>query len=105
SHKITGLTNGSSAQDAAAFGQLPSISGLLPETGGTMSGAIAMGANKITGLANGSASTDAAAFGQIPTVVAMPSFDFPGTLIAADSDNLCPPFAITVTKISISLKT
>jgi microcystin-dependent protein len=37
----------------------------LPVVGGTMSGAIAMGANKITGLANGSASTDAAAFGQI----------------------------------------
>jgi hypothetical protein len=36
-------------------------------SGGTMSGAIAMGSNKITGLANGSASSDAAAFGQIPT--------------------------------------
>jgi hypothetical protein len=40
----------------------------LPLAGGTMSGAIAMGAEKITGLANGSAGTDAAAFGQIPTV-------------------------------------
>ena len=41
----------------------------LPLTGGTMSGAIAMGASKITGLANGTASTDAAAFGQIPTAL------------------------------------
>ena len=38
----------------------------LPETGGTMSGNIAMGANKITGLGNGTAASDAAAFGQIP---------------------------------------
>jgi hypothetical protein len=37
----------------------------LSLTGGTMSGAIAMGANKITGLANGGAAADAAAFGQI----------------------------------------
>lgn len=42
------------------------VAGALQKTGGTMSGAIAMGANKITGIANGSASTDAAAFGQIP---------------------------------------
>jgi hypothetical protein len=28
--KITGLTNGSAAQDAAAFGQIPSITGLAP---------------------------------------------------------------------------
>lgn len=33
--------------------------------GGTLSGAIAMGANKITGLANGTVATDAAAFGQL----------------------------------------
>jgi hypothetical protein len=38
---------------------------VLPLGGGTMSGAIAMGANKITGLANGSGAQDAAAFGQI----------------------------------------
>jgi hypothetical protein len=44
----------------------------LPLTGGTMSGAIAMGSNKITGLANGSAAQDAAAFGQIPTNINPP---------------------------------
>jgi len=43
--------------------------GALPLSGGTMSGAIAMGSNKITGLANGSGAQDAAAFGQIPTSV------------------------------------
>lgn len=41
------------------------VTAMLPKTGGTMSGAIAMGANKVTGLANGTASTDAAAFGQV----------------------------------------
>ena len=51
----------------------------LPITGGTMSGAVAMGANKITGLANGSASSDAAAYGQLPSVaglapIASPTF-------------------------------
>lgn len=42
------------------------INGALPKSGGTMSGAIAMGSNKITGLANGTAATDAATVGQIP---------------------------------------
>ena len=37
----------------------------LQLTGGTMSGAIAMGSNKITGLTNGSGAQDAAAFGQV----------------------------------------
>lgn len=39
--------------------------GLVPLTGGTMSGALAMGSNAITGLANGSASTDAVNKGQV----------------------------------------
>ena len=37
---------------------------LLPLAGGTMSGAIAMGAQKITGMGNGSADTDACTYGQ-----------------------------------------
>ena len=38
----------------------------LPLSGGTMSGAIAMGSHKITGLTNGSGAQDAAAYGQTP---------------------------------------
>lgn len=49
----------------------------LALTGGTMSGAIAMGSHKITGLTNGSAASDAAAFGQIP-VYAAPVHFAPG---------------------------
>jgi hypothetical protein len=41
----------------------------LQLTGGTMSGAIAMGSHKVTGLTNGSAAQDAAAFGQVPTAL------------------------------------
>jgi hypothetical protein len=44
--------------------------GALPLAGGTMTGAIAMGANKLTGVGNGSGAQDAAAFGQIPVLAA-----------------------------------
>lgn len=59
------LNVGTTAGTVAA-GDDSRITGALQTTGGTMSGAIAMGSNKITGLTNGSAATDAAAFGQIP---------------------------------------
>ena len=45
------------------------VAGALQTTGGTMSGAIAMGSHKVTGLTNGSGAQDAAAFGQIPTTL------------------------------------
>jgi hypothetical protein len=45
---------------------LPAAPADLPLAGGSMTGAIAMGAHKITGLANGTAATDAAAAGQTP---------------------------------------
>lgn len=80
-NKVTGLANGTAASDAATFGQIPvagttagtyaagndsRIVNALQTTGGTMSGAIAMGTNKITGVGNGTAAQDVAAFGQIP---------------------------------------
>lgn len=49
---VTGTVTGHSTLDLAL-------------TGGTMSGAIAMGANKITGLTNGSSAQDAVAFTQL----------------------------------------
>jgi hypothetical protein len=42
SHKITSLANGSSAQDAAAFGQI------MPKTGGTFTGAVVEAAVALT---------------------------------------------------------
>lgn len=75
SHKLTGVTDPASAQDAATKHYVDAETTraeaeeatLLPLAGGTMSGAIAMGAHKITGLTDGSSAQDAAAFHQIPT--------------------------------------
>ncbi len=95
SKKITSIANGSSAQDAAAFGQLPTLSSLggLPLAGGTMSGPIAMGASKITGLANGSASSDAAAFGQLPTLASLGGLPLAGGTMSG-------PIAMGASKIT-----
>ena len=50
-----------------------SLAGKLSTTGGTMSGAIAMGTNKITGMGTPTASTDAATKGYVDTVTIAPS--------------------------------
>ncbi len=62
----TGAVTAASGDYTAAQGGAIATGTALLLSGGTMSGAIAMGANKITGLANGTAASDAAAFGQIP---------------------------------------
>lgn len=45
------------------------ISNALQKTGGTMSGAIAMGGNKVTGLGSGTADGDAVNYGQMLTAI------------------------------------
>lgn len=55
---LVGSYTGGSTTIATTFAKY------LKLIGGTLSGALAMGANKITGLANGTADTDAANFGQ-----------------------------------------
>lgn len=57
------------AQVTGALAASTAATTYLALAGGTMTAAIAMGANKVTGLANGSAVSDAAAFGQIPTTL------------------------------------
>ena len=87
SHKITSLANGSGAQDAAAYGQLPVLA--AADTSVVVAGTATAptvrtstldviaadhpaaadwsnNSHKITSLANGSGAQDAAAFGQIP---------------------------------------
>jgi len=57
------------AQTAAINAAAASAAGLyLPLTGGSLSGALAMGSHKITGVTNGSVATDVATFGQLPVV-------------------------------------
>ncbi len=67
--KVTGLANGSGAQDAATKAQVDAAqstaNAALPKAGGTMSGDIAMGGKKVTGLANGSGAQDAATKAQV----------------------------------------
>lgn len=62
------------AASEAAAAQAAAEAASLPLTGGTMSGAIAMGSHKITGLENGSASSDGAAYGQIPVPQAQAAY-------------------------------
>jgi len=83
---LTGITAaqvGADASGAAAAAAAAS----LPLAGGTMSGAIAMGAHKITGLTNGSSAQDAAAFGQLPSSSAPLPLAQGGTGTSAASAN------------------
>lgn len=52
--------------------------GALPASGGTMSGAIAMGSNKITGLANGTADNDAVNLSQMADAISTNTAYFRG---------------------------
>ena len=52
--------------DAAAIAAQSTANAALPKSGGTMSGAIAMGSNKVTGLAAASANGDAVRYEQMP---------------------------------------
>ena len=99
---ITNLTSPTNAGDAATKGYVDTADALkLNLSGGTMSGAIAMGTNKITGVGTPTATADAATKGYVDTSIANLIDTAPGTLdtlnelAAALGDD--PNFATTVT--------
>ena len=69
SYKITNLANGTNAADAVNKSQLDAVSttanAALARSGGTMTGAIAMGSNKVTGLAAATTNGDAVRYEQL----------------------------------------
>jgi len=62
-----GVTNAATAQSTANTATT-TANAALPKAGGTMTGAIAMGANKITNLAAGTTTTDATNYTQLSAV-------------------------------------
>jgi len=105
---ITNLTAPTNSGDAATKGYVDTANALkLNLSGGTMSGAIAMGTNKITGLGTPTSTADAATKGYVDTAVSNLIDTAPGTLdtlnelAAALGDD--PNFATTVTN-SIATK-
>lgn len=67
------------------------IDGKLDKSGGTMSGAIAMGSNKITGLAQGTDSNDAVTKAQLDAAVA--GLDFQADVLNIQTDDTLDPGA------------
>lgn len=66
------INTGTAADPVYKYDAMPGATDLsvfLLKSGGTMTGAIAMGSNKITGLADGTASGDAATFGQLSGLI------------------------------------
>jgi chemotaxis protein histidine kinase CheA len=105
---ITNLTSPTNAGDAATKGYVDTADALkLNLSGGTMTGAIAMGTNKITGLGTPTSTADAATKGYVDSSVAALVDSAPGALdtlnelAAALGDDA--DFATTVTN-SIATK-
>jgi len=86
---ITGSLTGHSSLDLAL-------------TGGTMSGAIAMGSNKITNLANGTAATDAVAYGQLQILQSLVSSTTTGDTSTTSTTFVTTAFSVSITPTSAS---
>ena len=78
---ITNLATPTNSGDAATKGYVDTADALkLNLSGGTMSGALAMGTNKITGLGTPTSSADASTKGYVDTAIANLVDSAPGTL-------------------------
>jgi hypothetical protein len=97
---ITGLSTPTNASDAANKGYVDAQDALrLALTGGTMSGAIAMGSSKITGLATPTADQDAATKAYVDSVAQ--GLDVKGSCRAATVANITLSGAQTIDGVAV----
>ena len=78
-YQLIGTTAGAWTLTAVQIAKESELAALLPKTGGTMSGAIAMGSNKITGLANAENDGDAVNLGQVAGMISTNTAFFRGS--------------------------
>ena len=97
---ITGLATPTNATDAATKGYVDTADALkLNLTGGTMSGAIAMGTNKITGLGTPTADADAVTKSYVDAIAQ--GIDAKASVVAASTANLTLSGAQTIDGVSV----
>jgi len=97
---ITGLATPTNSSDAATKGYVDTASALkLNLTGGTMSGAIAMGTNKITGLGTPTADADAVTKSYVDAIAQ--GIDAKASVVAASTANLTLSGAQTIDGVSV----
>ena len=97
---ITGLATPTNASDAATKGYVDTADALkLNLTGGTLSGALAMGTNKITGLGTPTADADAVTKSYVDAIAQ--GIDAKASVVAATTANITLSGAQTIDGISI----
>jgi hypothetical protein len=97
---ITGLATPTNATDAATKGYVDTADALkLNLTGGTLSGAIAMGTNKITGLGTPTADADAVTKSYVDAIAQ--GIDAKASVVAASTANLTLSGAQTIDGVSV----
>jgi hypothetical protein len=97
---ITGLATPTNASDAATKGYVDTADALkLNLSGGTMSGAIAMGTNKITGLGTPTADADAVTKSYVDAIAQ--GIDAKASVIAATTANITLSGAQTIDGVSV----
>lgn len=97
---ITGLATPTNASDAATKGYVDTADALkLNLTGGTLSGALAMGTNKITGLGTPTADADAVTKAYVDAIAQ--GIDAKASVVAASTTNLTLSGAQTIDGVSV----
>ena len=89
--------------DAAAIAAQSTANAALPKSGGTMSGAIAMGSQKITGLAAGSANGDAVRYEQLQDAASRFTAGSIHTAAAIHGAVITPPAGKVLSRVVVSV--